>query len=82
MNSPFCRRCLEFGGLKHTYKIACVQSFKCGTCKHIFPKASFNEKEFLWKSDHETWKAFMTGRLKGKSIEKELTRVKKVANGA
>ena len=79
-SSPFCPRCLIFGELHHTFKIAGKPAFKCGTCKATHPGSKFSPIDFTWKEDFEGWKASKLGHLnieKG-NMKMELERLDKI----
>ena len=77
-HSPFCPRCLDFGDLRHTYKVAGRPIFKCGTCKKIFEKEMFKPEEISWKHDLKTWETFMGKKLSKQrgNIREELERLR------
>ena len=77
-DSPFCPRCLIFGDLRHTYKVAGKQAFKCGTCKATHPASKFEPSDFTWRENFEDWKKAMTPNFKtGGNIKDELERLEK-----
>ena len=79
-DSPFCPTCLDYGDLRHTYKLVGASSFKCGTCKNIFLKSDFRPEEFLWKDDYKTWREdFDKKAKKSKQIKEELKRIESIS---
>lgn len=75
MDSPLCYPCLNQGLAAFTYHVVRTNFFKCGTCKNLYPRTKFQNEEFLWKDDPNTWLKAITSKVNDERGKRALARL-------